>query len=52
MAVVLFSASDKGKWIAQNFYKNSNLDGYGICLRIFPSRTNLKTEYSCNSRVG
>ena len=34
---MLFSASDKGKWFAENF----NLDDLGISLPVFPSRTNL-----------
>ena len=39
---VLSSASDKVKLFAKNFSKNSNLDGSGISLPVFPSRTNLK----------
>ena len=39
---VLSSASDKAKLFAKNFCKNSNLDGSGISLPVFPSRTNLK----------
>ena len=39
---VLSSASDKAKLFAKNFSKSSNLDDSGICLPIFPSRTNLK----------
>ena len=39
---VLSSASDKAKSFAKNFSKNSNLDDSGICLPVFPSRTNLK----------
>ena len=39
---MLSSASDKAKLFAKNFPKNSNLDGSGIYLPIFPSRTNLK----------
>ena len=39
---VLSSASDKAKLFAKNFSNNSNLDGLGISLPIFPSRTNLK----------
>ena len=35
---VLFSASDKAKLFAENFSKNSNLDGSGISLTVFPSR--------------
>ena len=35
---VLFSASDKAKLFAENFSKNSNLDGSGISLPVFPSR--------------
>ena len=37
---VLSSASDKAKFFAENFSKNSNLDDSGISLPIFPSRTN------------
>ena len=37
-----FSASDKAKWFAENFSKNSNLDDPGISLPVFSSRTNLK----------
>ena len=33
---VLSSASDKAKFFAKNFSKNSNLDDSGICLPIFP----------------
>ena len=36
------SASGKAKLFAENLSKNSNLDDSGICLPIFPSRTNLK----------
>ena len=39
---VLFSASDKAKFLAKNFYKNSNLEDLGISLPLFYSRTNLK----------
>ena len=39
---VLSSASDKVKLFAENFSKNSNLDGSGISLPVLPSRTNLK----------
>ena len=39
---VLSSASDKAKLFPKNFSKNSNLDDSGICLPVFPSRTNLK----------
>ena len=39
---VVSSASDKAKLFAKNFSKNSNLDDSGICLPVFPSRTNLK----------
>ena len=38
----VFSASDKAKLFAKNFFKNSNLDESGISLPVFPSRTNLK----------
>ena len=36
------SASDKAKSFAENFSVNSNLYDSGICLPVFPSRTNLK----------
>ena len=39
---MLSSASDKAKLFAENFWKNSNLDGSGISLHVFASRTNLK----------
>ena len=39
---VLSSASDKTKFFAENFSKNSNLDDSDISLPVFPSRTNLK----------
>ena len=39
---VLSSASDKAKLFPENFSKKSNLDDSGICLPVFPSRTNLK----------
>ena len=39
---VLSSASDKVKFVPENFTKNSNLDDSGISLPVFPSRTNLK----------
>ena len=39
---VLSSASDKAKWFAKKFFKNSKLDDSGISLTVFPSRTNLK----------
>ena len=38
----LSSACDKGKLFAENFSKNSNLNGSGISLPVFPSRTTLK----------
>ena len=41
---VLSFASDKAKLFAKNFSKNSNLDGSGISLPVFPSRTNLKLD--------
>ena len=37
-----FFASDKAKLLAENFSKNSNLDGWCISLPPFPSRINLK----------
>ena len=40
--MVLFSASDKAKLLAENFSMNSNLDHSGISLPVFPFRTNLK----------
>ena len=39
---VLSSASDKAKLFAENFSKNSNLDGSDVSLPVFPSRANLK----------
>ena len=39
---MLSSAFDKAKLLAENFSMNSNLDGSGISLPVFPSRTNLK----------
>ena len=39
---VLSSASDKAKLFPKNFVRNSNLYDSGICLPVFPSRTNLK----------
>ena len=36
---VLSSASDKAKLFAENFSKNSNLDGSVISLSVFPSET-------------
>ena len=39
---MLSSAYDKGKLFAENFSKNFTLDGSGISLPVFPSRTNLK----------
>ena len=39
---VLSYVSDKTKLFAENFAKNSNLDGSGISLPVFRSRTNLK----------
>ena len=39
---VLSFASDKTKLSTKNFSKNSNLEGSGISLHVFASRTNLK----------
>ena len=39
---MLSSASDKAKFFAENFSKNSDLDDSGISLPVFLSRTNLK----------
>ena len=39
---MLSSSSDNAKLFVENFSKNSNLDGVGISLPVFPSRTNLK----------
>ena len=39
---MLLSASDKAKFFAENFSKNSNLDDSGFSLPVFHSRTNLK----------
>ena len=49
---VLSSACDKAKLFAINFSKNSNLEGSGISLPVFPSRTNLKLHNSGNSQDG
>ena len=48
---MLSSASDKVKLFAENFSKNSDLDGLGISLRVFSSRTNLKLHISLTSKV-
>ena len=37
-----FSAYEKGKLFAGNFFRNSHLDDSGISLPVFNSRTNLK----------
>ena len=39
---MLSSASGKAKLLAENLSKNSNLDGSGISLSVFPSKINLK----------
>ena len=39
---MLSSSSDKAKFCAKNFSKNSNLDNSRIFLPAFPSRANLK----------
>ena len=39
---VLSSASDKAKFLANNFSNNSNFDDLGVSLPVFLSRTNLK----------
>ena len=39
---MLSSASNKAKLFPKNFSKDSNLDGSGISLPVFPCRTNLK----------
>ena len=39
---MLSSASDKAKWIAENFSMTSNLDNSDISLLVFSSRTYLK----------
>ena len=41
-AEVLSSTFAKAKLFVENFSKNPDLDGLGISLCIFPSRTNLK----------
>ena len=49
---MLSSASDKAKLFAKTFSKNSNLDGSGISLPVFPSRINLKLHnISITSKV-
>ena len=42
---VLSSASDKRKLFAEKISKNSHLNDSGICLLVFPSRTNLKLHH-------
>ena len=44
---VLCSASDKAKLFAENLSKNSNVDGSGVSLLVFPTRTNLKLRNIC-----
>ena len=39
---MLSSASYKAKLFAEKFSMHSNLDDSGICLPVFPCRTNLK----------
>ena len=39
---VLSSGSGKAKLFAKKFPKNSNIDGSGVSLSVFRSRTNLK----------
>ena len=39
---MLHFASDKAKLFPKNFSKNSNLDGLGVSLSVFPSWTSLK----------
>ena len=39
---MLSSGSDKGKFFAKNFSRNSNFDDWDISLLVFPSATNLK----------
>ena len=41
---MLSSASDKAKLFAKTFSKYPNLDDSGVCLPVFPSRTNLKLD--------
>ena len=48
---ILSSASDKVKLFAENFSKNSDLDGLGISLRVLSSRTNLKLHISLTPKV-
>ena len=45
---MLYSASNKAKLHAKNFYKNADLDDSSISLPAFPSRTSLKL---CNISV-
>ena len=44
---MLSSASDKAKLFPENYSVNSNLDGSGISLPVFPSRSNLKLHNIC-----
>ena len=41
------SASGKAKLFAENLSKNSNVDGSGVSLLVFPTRTNLKLRNIC-----
>ena len=45
---MLSSASDKAILIAENVPKNPNVDGSGIYLPVFPSRSNRKL---CNTSL-
>ena len=48
---MLSSASDKAKLLPENFSKNSNLDGSGISLPVFPSRNTLKLHISVTPKM-
>ena len=48
---LLSYASDKAKFLPENFSKNSNLDESGIYLPVFPSTTNLKLHNSVTFKM-
>ena len=48
---MMSSVSDKAKWLAKTFFKNSTFDDSGIYLPVFPSRTNLKLRISVTLKI-
>ena len=48
---LLPSASDKAKFLPENFSKNSNLDDSGIYLPVFSSSTNMKLHKSVTFKM-